>query len=518
MNSLSFNQRLRNPLSCWLAFSLACIPVQGIYGQLVTSNNPPGLIYVQNPRSQVVVSNTAATLSVTASGSAPFTYQWFQDGRELPGATNRSLSFAKTQPSQEGLYQVIARNDYGAITSQVAALTVIPPATNMLARIFTNQSNAKLPYRIFSPLSPAPEARYPLVLFLHGIGERGTDNLLQVRANPHFMAFVSYRAQTNAPVFLVAPQCPTSRTWQDTTMVPQLGELLDALIKEHPIDTNKIIITGLSMGGYGSWSLLDYRPDFFAAALPICGGGNTARCDRFRHVPIWNFHAVDDGSVPISESRNMINALRIAGGQPIYTEYRSGGHGIWDEAYATPGLRDWTLAQDRESRPITDPQLIIRAPTTNSVWITGAGRLDMAGTAVWDRELISQVIWTNLAQRTGGLAAGTSSWTVQGASMISGRTNSLIVIASTISFAPASSGSTTFSDTILMRPAPPIMLRIYKQNDQAIVSWTGGKGPFRLQTATSCQPQEWTDLPVDNMDLWSGPMRDPAAFFRVQGN
>lgn len=501
-----------------MALVLAGFPARGIRGQTAASNSPPAITSAQNPKSQVVVSNAIATLSVTTSGSGTLTYQWFQDGQEVKGATNRILSMTKAQPANEGWYQVVVGNHYGAVTSEVAALIVIPPATNMMARVFTNRTNAKLPYRLFGPANPGPEKRYPLVLFLHGIGERGTDNLSQVRANPQFMAFVSYRAQRNTPVFLVAPQCPSSRTWQDTVMVPQLGELLDALIQEYPVDTNKIIVTGLSMGGYGSWALLESRPDFFAAAVPICGGGNTAGCNRFKNVPIWNFHATDDGSVPISESRNMINALRIVGGQPIYTEYRSGGHGIWGNAYATPRLSDWVLAQDSGTRPLTEPRLTINIPTPNGVWTTGANRLNLSGTALWAGETISQVIWTNLAQRTGGLADGIGSWTVPSATLINGRTNSLIALASTISFAPACGGTTTFSDTLQVRPAPPILVQINRQNDQVVISWTGGLGPFRLQKTDSWAPQEWTDLAVDVKVPWTGQIHEPSAFFRILGN
>jgi predicted peptidase len=106
----------------------------------------------------------------------------------------------------------------------------------------------------------------------------------------------------------------------------QLLALLAALPTEFSIDMNRIYVTGLSMGGYGVWSLLQQYPAFFAAAVPICGGGYAGLATSMRHVPVWNFHGANDDIVPVSGSRDMISALRQAGGSPVYTEYARGGH------------------------------------------------------------------------------------------------------------------------------------------------------------------------------------------------
>jgi predicted peptidase len=218
----------------------------------------------------------------------------------------------------DGVYHVVVSNAFGTVTSRAARIHIIPRPSSLTARIFTN-GTARLPYRLFTPYSVPDGKLYPLVIFLHGIGERGTDNLLQINANPQGLVFISYGSQASEGVFFAAPQCPSANTWNDSTMQTRLAAFIQALATEFPVDTNRLYITGLSMGGYGCWSLLDGAPDRFAAAVPICGGGISARAASFKDVAIWSFHAADDGSVPISESRSMINALRSAGSRCIYT-------------------------------------------------------------------------------------------------------------------------------------------------------------------------------------------------------
>jgi predicted esterase len=357
-------------------------------------------------------------------------------------------------------------------------------------------------------------------VFLHGIGERGTDNLSQIQVNPQAMAYVSYSNQVFFPAFFAAPQCPGNRTWNDSIMVPQLGEWLDSLIAEFPIDTNRISVTGLSMGGYGSWALLEARPTFFASALPVCGGGNSSRCTLFRQVPIWNFHAADDGSVPVSESRNMITALRQAGGTPVYTEYRSGGHGIWANAYATPGLVEWTMAQRPDQPSPVEPRLMITNPTRESTWTTGAAALDLGGSASWGTETITQVSWTNLALRAGGVAQGTGSWNCDGVRLQANSTNRLVVIASGPSLAPERSGATTFSDTLMVYPVPPIVLQLRPLPAQLVLTWAGGLPPFRIQCAPRLVDANWTDVQElsGNTVTLPVPPQAESMFYRVMGH
>src|SRR5207237_1176997 len=134
-------------------------------------------------------------------------------------------------------------------------------------------------------------------------------------------------------------------------LAPALAAALkavDALQKEFPIDERRIYITGLSMGGYGTWDALAKRPELFAAAAPICGGGDTSSISKFKDVPIWAFHGADDKTVPVEETRQMIAALKAAGAQPKYTEYAGVGHNSWSQTYADPAFYEWLFAQRKQ--------------------------------------------------------------------------------------------------------------------------------------------------------------------------
>jgi predicted peptidase len=212
-----------------------------------------------------------------------------------------------------------------------------------------------LKYRLFKP--DAIEGKIPLVLFLHGAGERGDDNAAQTRHG--VKAFTAQRAKH--PHVLVAPQCPKDKKWNDVNWhamshtTPEkpsepmalVLELLDVLPKELPIDAKRIYVTGLSMGGYGTWDLLARRPALFAAGVPICGGGDETSAAAFAKVPQWIFHGDKDGVVKPERSRNMVEALKKAGGEPKYTEYPGVGHNAWDKAYGDPALFEWLFARSK---------------------------------------------------------------------------------------------------------------------------------------------------------------------------
>jgi predicted peptidase len=221
-------------------------------------------------------------------------------------------------------------------------------------------AGTRLPYRLLRPLSVADAATYPLVIFLHGGGERGTDNEKQlVHGVPRF-ATMERREQY--PCFLIAPQCPDGQKWvevdwtaehhtqpADPGVVGQLTlALIEKTIKVLPIDRNRVYLTGMSMGGYGTWDLLARRPDLFAAGVPVCGGGDEATAERMAHIPVWAFHGALDTVVKPARSRNMVAALDAIGGEPLYTEYADVGHHSWDRAYADPALYHWLFAQRRQ--------------------------------------------------------------------------------------------------------------------------------------------------------------------------
>ncbi|MBI3854959.1 MAG: prolyl oligopeptidase family serine peptidase [Planctomycetes bacterium] len=224
------------------------------------------------------------------------------------------------------------------------------------AREFKSAAGAKLPYRIFKPASFDEKMNYPLVIFLHGAGERGDDNKAQTKHG--VKCFL--QGQAKHPCFIVAPQCPSKAQWVNTPWgdlkhtipaqpsEPMQGaiELIAALQKEFPsIDPKRLYVTGLSMGGFGTWDLITRMPRTFAAAVPVCGGADDAKAAAIAKVPVWVFHGGADDVVKTVRSRNIVAALKAAGGSPRYTEFPGVGHGCWDQAYGEADLLPWLFSQ-----------------------------------------------------------------------------------------------------------------------------------------------------------------------------
>jgi predicted peptidase len=185
---------------------------------------------------------------------------------------------------------------------------------------------ALLPYRIFVPKDYDAKQKYALILFLHGAGERGDDNEAQLK-HAQVLRFVSDEVQAKHPCILVAPQCPTSAVWAEIrgvgkkappglrkmrSMVGPLLALLDDIEKQYSIDPDRRYVTGLSMGGFGSFALCLARPDYFAAAMPICGGTDPSRAKEMSKVAFWVFHGGADATVNPDQSRNAVKALKEA--------------------------------------------------------------------------------------------------------------------------------------------------------------------------------------------------------------
>jgi predicted peptidase len=219
-------------------------------------------------------------------------------------------------------------------------------------RTFADGSGS-LEYRLLKPVEIDPKQKYPLVVFLHGAGERGSDNTAQLK---HGVAqFASEERRKKYPCFLIAPQCPKGKFWglgKDDKGEPRPGQMVLDLIpqleKEFPIDSKRIYVTGLSMGGYGSWAMLAAKPELFAAGVPICGGGNPKEAATLAKIPIWAFHGDKDTAVKVDNSRSMIEAIKKAGGTPKYTEYPGVGHDSWTQAYKTAELYAWLFAEKKE--------------------------------------------------------------------------------------------------------------------------------------------------------------------------
>lgn len=228
---------------------------------------------------------------------------------------------------------------------------------------FRDAAGELLRYRLLRPATLAAGERYPLVIFLHGAGERGEDNRAQL---VHGMReFARPDRREKYPAFVLAPQCPSDQKWVEVAWdaprherpelpAPSLRlcrELMDSMLKELPIDPDRIYLTGLSMGGFGTFDALARWPDRFAAAIPICGGGDPRpeQVSGFREIPLWVFHGGRDNLVRPERSREMVEALKAAGGTPLYTEYPEAGHDSWTATYADETVFEWLFAQRRRA-------------------------------------------------------------------------------------------------------------------------------------------------------------------------
>jgi predicted peptidase len=180
--------------------------------------------------------------------------------------------------------------------------------------------------------------KWPLLVFLHGSGERG-DNLQKLKKHgPPKIA-----AHKGLPFIVVSPQCPSGSRWKPKI----IARMIDDVIAKHPADPKRIYLTGLSMGGFGTWATAAEYPAKFAAIAPICGGGKAEWAKKYGPLPIWNFHGGADRVVPSKLSRVMVEAIKKAGGNVTYTEYPDVGHNSWTKAYDNPKLYEWFLSHNK---------------------------------------------------------------------------------------------------------------------------------------------------------------------------
>jgi predicted peptidase len=205
------------------------------------------------------------------------------------------------------------------------------------ARNLDRTVRVELDYLLYLPKEYAQQPAWPLLLFLHGAGERGENlDLVKAHGPPKLIA-----TGKEFPFIVVSPQCRQDHWWQAF----ELAALLDDIEAIYKVDQDRIYVTGLSMGGYGTWSLAAYQPRRLAAILPICGGGNPHLASVFKSVPAWVFHGAKDTIVPLDRSRVMVDALEKAGGTVKFTIYPEANHDAWTETYANPEVYQWLLQQ-----------------------------------------------------------------------------------------------------------------------------------------------------------------------------
>jgi len=212
----------------------------------------------------------------------------------------------------------------------------------------------QLNYQAYLPEMLTPNL--PVVLFLHGSGERGSDNKVQTK---HVVPQLIHYIKTHEPCIVIAPQCPSKQQWVNVSWnlqehrMPEFPstpmrlslELLDETVSKYQANAKRIYIVGLSMGGYGTWDAIQRKQTYFAAAVPICGGGDVEQGHKLTHLPIWAWHGDKDNAVPVFRSRSMIEAIKKSGGAPVYTELEGVGHNVWTPASEHSKLWEWLFSQ-----------------------------------------------------------------------------------------------------------------------------------------------------------------------------
>lgn len=233
---------------------------------------------------------------------------------------------------------------FGLITALTAA-AADAATTGFVKKEFKNSDGSTSPYVVFIPHDYDGKKEYPVILFLHGSGETKGGGKMPVEVG---IGSAIKKREKTFPFITVIPQSE-KRSWgANTEDGKRAVAILDEVMKEYKTDSKRVYLTGLSMGGFGTWSQAVAHPEKWAAIVPICGGGNPKQAEAIKNIPCWCFHGDADTSVKVDQSRNMIEALKKAGAEPKYTEYPGVGHNSWDKAYGTNELYTWLLEQKKK--------------------------------------------------------------------------------------------------------------------------------------------------------------------------
>ena len=216
--------------------------------------------------------------------------------------------------------------------------------TGFLTRVYKNADGKEAKYVLFVPHDYKGDKAYPIILFLHGAGERvgGKKEPVEVGIGPAIK-----KREKDFPFLVVIPRA--EKSWQaGSDDAKRALAMLAEVEKDYKVDPKRVYLSGLSMGGFGTWSLAIAHPAKWAAIVPICGRGDTKQAERIKDIPCWCFHGDADPAVKVEGSRTMIAALKKAGGEPKYTEYPGVDHNSWDRAYGTKELYEWLLQQHKK--------------------------------------------------------------------------------------------------------------------------------------------------------------------------
>ncbi|HBC88472.1 MAG TPA: hypothetical protein DCZ94_16105 [Lentisphaeria bacterium] len=314
------------------------------------------------------------------------------------------------------------------------------------------RSHDGMPYRLFIPKNYDQSKSYTLVVFLHGSGEVGSDNEAQLKNNGNgSLWLINTDYQVSHPVFFAAPQ----GSWGNAAVQAKVAGMINALKQEFSgIATDRVIVTGLSLGGAGTYFMMSKYPDLVAAGVPMQGPKDWQTIANNKNMNIWHFHAADDNSGyhPISQADYTVKYLRSYGLNVVYTRYNTGGHGIWPEAYKNPQLMSWIYAARKGVKTEVSPFLKIKSPAETDTFSTSLLNLSLSGVAGNAETNISKVEWKNSRGGTGAVT-GTGNWSVGNVPVVEGE-NVVQIIATGTSWSTTKGGNTTFNDALIVNSNP----------------------------------------------------------------
>jgi predicted esterase len=255
----------------------------------------------------------------------------------------------KLQPPSEIDENYFLPDDAGRRYLIIGGLADLSSQDKIISRLvrksYTNAQGHTLSYHLLIPQEYDPSQVYPLVVFLHGAGERG-DNIAPVL--PYNGGYEFMETASKYSYFMLIPQAPRGTWWGGQKIKQLVLQLVDDTRGQFSIDPARIYITGLSMGAFGMWEMIIQEPDTFAAGISVCGGTrNTDAASQIAYIPLQVFHGSDDSVVPVEVSRTIVNALQEAGGTIRYTEYEEADHWIWERTYTNPEVIDWLFRQKK---------------------------------------------------------------------------------------------------------------------------------------------------------------------------
>ena len=256
------------------------------------------------------------------------------------------------------------------LLSLLGAITLLCPlsraqdSAGWLEKYSAHEAKASgFKYRVRPPDKVEPGKSYPLVLLLHGAGGRGDDNRGQLVDAGGGAALDKMGVSGKYGAYVMAGQVPTNEQWVDVPwsdldhQMPKISKSMRAMLKaldafiadkNNQVDPQRIYVIGLSMGGYGTWDAIQRRPELFAAAVPICGGGDKRLAKKIAEIPVWAWHGDQDGVIKPSRSQDMVAALKAAGANPKYTEVKGRGHNVWTDAFNSAEMWQWLFAQRKD--------------------------------------------------------------------------------------------------------------------------------------------------------------------------